>query len=116
MCWPPPLQLPVQYTPRALRRNFLNRLKDIVIPGGLVVLVSPYSWLPNYTPQDKWLGGFTDAAGADKESFAGLTAALEGDFKLVHESNMPFLIREHRRKFQWGCSHATVWKRKAIVQ
>ena len=95
--------------------DFLSRLKDIVIEGGLVVLVSPYSWLPAYTPKDKWLGGFTSPDGTPADSFKGLTAALEADFELVHEENMPFLIREHNRKFQWGCSHGTVWKRKGAA-
>jgi hypothetical protein len=26
------------------------------------------------------------------------------------QEDMPFLIREHVRKFQWGCSHAAVWR------
>ena len=30
---------------------FLNRLPFIVKPGGIVLLVSPYSWLTEYTPQ-----------------------------------------------------------------
>ena len=30
--------------------------------------------------------------------------------QLLHEEDTPFLIREHARKFQWGCSHATVWQ------
>ena len=34
------------------------------------------------------------------------------NFTLVEEREMPFVIREHRRKFQWGVSHATVWRRK----
>jgi hypothetical protein len=34
-----------------------------------------------------------------------------GDFTLVEEKEVPFVIREHRRKFQWGVSHATVWRR-----
>jgi hypothetical protein len=32
--------------------------------------------------------------------------------QLVHEEDVPFLIREHARKFQWGCSHGTVWRRR----
>ena len=40
-----------------------------------------------------------------------LTEELSESFKLIHEEDMPFLIREHVRKYQWGCSHATVWKR-----
>lgn len=35
-----------------------------------------------------------------------------GDFTLVEQKDVPFVIREHRRKFQWGCSHAMVWRRK----
>ena len=34
------------------------------------------------------------------------------NFDLVEEADMPFLIREHVRKFQWGISHAAVWQRK----
>ena len=39
-------------------------------------------------------------------------SVLDRDFELLAENNMPFLIREHRRKYQWGCSHVTVWKRR----
>ena len=31
-------------------------------PRGVVVLVSPYSWLPGWTPPEKWLGGYKDQA------------------------------------------------------
>ena len=27
------------------------------MPGGVAVIVSPYSWLEEYTPQAQWLGG-----------------------------------------------------------
>lgn len=35
---------------------FLARLPSLLAPGGLVVLVSPYSWLPQYTKKDAWIG------------------------------------------------------------
>ena len=35
-----------------------------------------------------------------------------GWFDLVHEENMPFVIRETRRKHQFTVAHATVWRRK----
>lgn len=41
-----------------------------------------------------------------------MTAVLSKDFELVAREDMPFLIREHVRKFQWGCSNAMVWRRK----
>ena len=31
-------------------------------------------------------------------------AELGKSFELVETLDMPFLIREHARKFQWGCS------------
>jgi hypothetical protein len=75
------------------------------------VLVSPYSWLEEYTPKSSWIGGVV-SNGSDVYSAAALASVLSRDFDVVCESDMPFLIREHVRKFQWGCSHAVVWRRK----
>uniref|UniRef100_A0A061QMJ7 Methyltransferase type 11 domain-containing protein n=1 Tax=Tetraselmis sp. GSL018 TaxID=582737 RepID=A0A061QMJ7_9CHLO len=90
---------------------FLRRLPSLVRPGGIVVLVSPYSWLEAWTPKQKWIGA--TVRGSRKEpSCQVLMRELENSFDLVHQEDMPFLIREHVRKYQWGCSHATVWKRR----
>jgi putative 4-mercaptohistidine N1-methyltranferase len=94
-------------------RAFLNSLPGLLEPRGLVVFISPYSWLAQYTPREEWLGGTTagGADGAPRWSADGLRAAMEGNgFRLVHEEECPFLIREHARKFQWGCSHVTVFQ------
>ena len=42
--------------------RFLGRLPSLVNRGGVVVLVSPYSWLAAWTPHEKWIGGYTDKA------------------------------------------------------
>jgi hypothetical protein len=83
-----------------------------VVDGGFVVFISPYSWLKQYTSdRDEWLGGFTDASDTAIESFPTLKAIMsKSGFKLVKEGDEPFVIREHRRKFQWGCSHLTIWQ------
>ena len=39
---------------------FLARLPTLVRPGGVLALVSPYSWLGAWTPQGKWVGGYYD--------------------------------------------------------
>ncbi len=88
-------------------RAFLQRCADLVRPGGVLVLVSPYSWLPEYTPKENWLGG---VAGGPK-TFEAVDAELSQSFELLETHDMPFLIREHARKFQWGCSDGTVWRR-----
>ncbi len=103
-----------------LAANLLCRLEDpiqlvlkfsqLVRPGGQLILVSPYSWSRDFTPFPKWLGGYEND-GRRYETFVTLTKFLEPDFNLVRTRDLPFLIREHARKYQWGVSHASVWLR-----
>jgi putative 4-mercaptohistidine N1-methyltranferase len=104
-----------------LAANLLCRLEDpiqlvlkfsqLVRKGGQLILVSPYSWNRDFTPQPKWLGGY-EHDGRKYETFVTLTKFLEPDFKLVRTRELPFLIREHARKYQWSVSHGSVWVRK----
>ena len=101
--------------------NLLCRLEDpiqlvlkfsqLVRPGGQLILVSPYSWSREFTPFPKWLGGY-EHNGRRYETFVTLTKFLEPDFDLVRTRELPFLIREHARKYQWSVSHGSVWLRK----
>lgn len=88
----------------------LNRLPSLMNPSGVVVLVSPYSWLAEYTPTEKWLGGFkkSNKAVHSKESLKKLM--MGNGFMPVRDEDTSFLIREHARKFQWGVSHTTIWR------
>jgi putative 4-mercaptohistidine N1-methyltranferase len=74
--------------------------------GGLLALFSPYSWLPDYTARERWLGG--TAAGPSEEE---IPALLAPHLRLLREEPFPLIIREHERKFQLIISHATVWQR-----
>lgn len=105
-----------------LMANLIDRLREplrclaqlpaLVKPGGQLVITSPYTWLEEFTPPEKWLGGFeTDGRGVTTRE--GLEAALGADFELVFVKDLPFLIREHARKFQWSVAEATIWRRKA---
>lgn len=89
-------------------RRFLQRLKTLVRPGGRLLLTTPFSWLEQYTAPANWLGG--DAARGS--SFNGLRSALEADFTLEDARDLPFLIREHARKYQWGVSQVSFWIKK----
>ena len=31
--------------------KFFVRLPDMVVPGGILVIISPYTWLEEYTPK-----------------------------------------------------------------
>lgn len=105
-----------------LMANLLDRLRDplrclvklgrFVRPGGQLVVVSPNTWLEQYTPRSKWLGGVV-RDGRRAWTFDGLRRALRPAFTLEERKDMPFLIREHRRKFTWGVADGTVWRRSA---
>lgn len=83
----------------------LSRLIELVRPGGQLVMTTPFTWLESYTPRERWLG---DGA---EDSFAGLRDALEPAFALDLQWDMPFLIREHARKFQYSIAQASRWIR-----
>lgn len=89
--------------PEPLR--LLRRLPNLLKPGGQLFITTPFSWLEAYTPAANWLG---DGA---NDSFTGLRAALEPSFALEARWDMPFLIREHARKFQYSIAQASRWVR-----
>jgi 5-histidylcysteine sulfoxide synthase/putative 4-mercaptohistidine N1-methyltranferase len=90
---------------------FLDSIGDRVLPGGLLVITSPYTWLEEYTPKSKWLGGRREH-GEALTTFAGIARALDGGFDLVHRTDVPFVIRETARKHQHSIADLTVWRRR----
>lgn len=91
--------------PEPLR--FIERLADLVKPSGQLLLATPFSWLPEFTPENNWLGG-SEGAAPSHEVLADL---LRPAFTLEFTQDLPFLIREHSRKFQYGISLGTRWRR-----
>jgi putative 4-mercaptohistidine N1-methyltranferase len=89
----------------------LDQLPGLVRPGGRLILTSPYTWLTEYTPRENWLGGYLKD-GAEVSTHDGLVAALSDHFELLETKDLPFLIREHQRKFQWSVAEGTLWQRK----
>jgi len=87
-------------------RRFLASCSELLASGGVLVLTSPYTWLKEYTPRNEWLQNET------KSTFDTLVELLSPNFDLIHNSHMPFLIRETGRKSQFTLTHLTVWKRK----
>ena len=79
-----------------------------------MMVASPYSWMSQYTPVDKWIGGSADG-GSVERSAAHFVDLMQGRFgmTLVNEFDMPLLIPEHARKYQYILSHTTVWRKEA---
>lgn len=91
--------------------TFLDRLPGLVNPGGQLLLMTPCTWLEEFTPRENWLGGF-ERDGAAVRTLDSLKKILGGDFEFQSSKDLPFLIREHERKFQWSVAQASAWRRK----
>ena len=85
--------------------RFLAGLGQLVKPGARLVFTTPCTWLEEFTPRRHWL--------CDEQSSTldGLHRHLDADFSIQRAFDLPFLIREHARKFQWTVSQASVWIR-----
>jgi 5-histidylcysteine sulfoxide synthase/putative 4-mercaptohistidine N1-methyltranferase len=93
--------------------KFLSTVHERLNPGGLLLIASPYTWLEEHTKRAEWIGGFKK----DGESFGtleGLKALLGKHFRLIEGPlEVPFVIRETRRKFQHTIAETTIWEKNA---
>lgn len=91
----------------------IDGLPHIVNKGGVVVMVTPFSWLLEFTPRSKWLGGFNDPVSKDPIYSKDVLKELmeERGFEKIHEEEVPLVIREHQRKYQYIISEATGWRK-----
>lgn len=91
--------------------KFLAAIHERLNVGGVLMLASPYTWLTEHTPRQDWIGGFKK----DGENFStldGLREMLQPHFEQIGEAQeVPFVIRETKRKFQHTLSEVTFWRR-----
>ncbi len=90
--------------PSQCLRQFTESNKYIQ-QGGILVIASPNSWMELYTEPDNYL----DGADSD-ETLAAIGRHLPG-FELLHSEDIPFMIREHRRKYEYIISQSSVWRK-----
>jgi SAM-dependent methyltransferase len=83
--------------------RFLKRLRGLVNTGGSLVLATPATWMDAYTPRGNQPTGLT---------LDFLKSHLDSDFELRSVTELPFLIREHRRKLQLSTSQTSVWVKR----
>lgn len=92
-------------------KKFLSAVHERLNLGGILLIASPYTWLEEHTPRDEWIGGLKK----DGENFGtlnGLKEILGEHFRLIEGPiEVPFVIRETRRKFQHTLSEVTLWER-----
>lgn len=101
--------------------NLVDRLKDpgaclakfhqYLKPDGILVISSPYTLMTEYTPRENWIGGFM-AQGQPVRVLDGMADCLSPYFRLDRDPvDVPFVIRETRRKFQHTIAEVSVWRR-----
>jgi len=92
-------------------RRCLDALPELLNAGGQLIITTPCTWLEEYTPPALWLGGYLDQE-KPVTTLDTLRRLLEPHFDLSRTLDLPFLIREHARKYQWSVAQATVWRRR----
>jgi len=85
-------------------QRLIERLPELVKPGGQLLLTTPCTWLEDFTPRGHWPQGSTRE---------WLHQVLGEHFELSLEKDLPFLIREHARKYQWSVALGSSWIRKS---
>ena len=91
--------------------KFLADIQQRLLPGGLLVLTSPYTWLEEYTDKNNWLGG-VKVNGENLSSFEALKQVLTSNFDFKEALDVPFVIRETARKFQHSVAQMTIWRKQ----
>ncbi|MBF0350094.1 MAG: putative 4-mercaptohistidine N1-methyltransferase [SAR324 cluster bacterium] len=92
--------------------KFLQQIQQRLVSGGILFITTPCTWLEEFTPRDKWLGGFHED-GRFFNTFEAMSRIFESSFQLLAPPEpLEFVIRETSRKFQHTFSEMTVWKKR----
>ncbi len=93
-------------------KKFIDEIPSRINENGLLVLLSPYTWLEDYTPKQNWLGGFIKD-NKEVDTLSSLKEFLKDEFELLAVEDVPFVIKETARKYQHTISQMSIWKKKA---
>ena len=92
-------------------KQFLSSVHEYLSMDGILVMSSPYTLLTEYTPRENWIGGYVEN-GQEISVFDGIKNVLEPHFSLISDPiDVPFVIRETKRKFQHTVAELSCWKR-----
>jgi putative 4-mercaptohistidine N1-methyltranferase len=91
-------------------KELLAVLRRLLNPGGHLLIASPYTWLSEFTPTQEWLGAIQ--TWSETTTLQAIQENLGNKFELVSSKDLPFLIREHARKYQWSVAQASFWLKR----
>eukprot|EP00090_Calanus_glacialis_P047225 TRINITY_DN9685_c0_g1_i1.p1 TRINITY_DN9685_c0_g1~~TRINITY_DN9685_c0_g1_i1.p1 ORF type:complete len:1465 (-),score=349.19 TRINITY_DN9685_c0_g1_i1:88-4482(-) len=88
--------------------DWVKQSQAMLREGGLLIIASPYTWKPEHTPNDKWLGGYLKDA-ENHFTVDGLKEAVMPDLVLLEEKKVPFVIPDADGTFQYTYSNCTIF-------
>ncbi|MHC4390844.1 MAG: methyltransferase domain-containing protein [Planctomycetota bacterium] len=91
-------------------RAALGELKRVTALSGVLIVASPYTWLPSFSPPERWLGGFF-RDGHPVRGKDTVQALLDPEFSLYQERRMPFFIPHHARSGQLAVAIVQCYRR-----
>ena len=75
---------------------------------GILVISSPYTWKPEHTDPEKWIGGFVNNE-ENVYTQDGLEKLLGPEMKLLETQKIPFVIPDSDGTFQYTYSNCTIF-------
>lgn len=87
---------------------WVQQSKAMLSPGGLLIISSPYTWKPEHTAAEKYIGGFKKD-GEDRFTVDGLREMLSPELVLLEERKVPFVIPDADGTYQYTYSNCTVF-------
>jgi len=92
---------------------FLQEIQSRLNENGILVILSPYTWLEEYTKKEQWLGGYKED---NKKVYTLCKLKKElHPLELVDRFDVEFVIKETKRKFQHTISEMSIWGRPLEV-
>ena len=86
-------------------KKLLNRFPSLLNTGGLLIITTPCTWLGEFTKPDYW---------PESSTLDWLKDSLSPQLVLNEVKDMPFVILEHHRKYQYSLAQATIWSLSLI--
>ena len=80
--------------------RLLLRLPNLLKKGGRLIITTPCTWLGEFTKPEKW---------PKHSTIEWLQDTFSNELSLIEVKDMPFVILEHYRKFQYSLAQASVW-------
>jgi len=92
-------------------RKFLETMATRIYRNGLFILTSAYDWREEYTPKEKWIGGYM-RRGEAIDTLQGLTTILGDAFRLLDSFDIPMVWQENARKYHYAVTQMSVWEKR----